>query len=227
LTSVSENSTGGDAKPYYIDGVKYLNLPSPEEFEATLTAFTYPDEFEECDGSHQPRAGLFVTRQQRKSFGLSYRSMIGNDQGKDYAYKIHLIYNALASPSTRDRRTRSESTSLDDFSWKITTCPPAITGYTRTSHFVIDSRYTDPDILALIEDKLYGSETDPSGLPTVDELIAIYDTISGLVVTDNGDGTWTATAPNDVIRMLDDTTFEVTAATAVFLDTDSYTLSSS
>jgi hypothetical protein len=92
---------------------------------------------------------------------------------------------------------------------------------------VIDSRYTDPDILALIEDKLYGSETDPSGLPTVDELIAIYDTISGLVVTDNGDGTWTATAPNDVIRMLDDTTFEVTAATAVFLDTDSYTLSSS
>lgn len=227
LTSVSEATSGGDPKPFYIDGVKYLNLAAPEEYEATLTAFTYPDEFEECDGSHQPRAGLFVTRQKRLSFGLSYRSMISSDLGEDVGYKIHIVYNALAAPSNRDRKTRTDTGSLDDFSWKITTCPPAITGYTRTSHFIVDSRFTDPSVLTLIENKLYGTDTDSAALPTVDELIGFYDTISGLVITDNGDGTWTATAPNDVIRMLDDTTFEITSSTATFIDADSYTISSS
>lgn len=227
LTSVSETSTGGDATPYYIDGIKYLNMAAREEFEATLTAFTYPDEFEECDGSHQPRTGLFVTRQKRLPFSLAYRTMISNDLGEDFAYKIHIVYNALASPSTRDHKTRTDTGSLDDFSWKITTCPPAITGYTRTSHFIVDSRFTDPSVMSAIEDKLYGTDTDAPALPTVDELIAFYDVIAGLVITDNGDGTWTATAPNDVIRMLDDTTFEITSSTANFIDADSYTISSS
>jgi hypothetical protein len=227
LTSVSEAPSGGDAKAYYVDGVKYLNLPSAEEFEATLTAFTYPDEFAECDGSHQPRAGLFVTSQKRKPFGLTYRTTIGTDQEDEHAHKIHIVYNALVSPTNRDRKTRTDTGSLDDFSWKITACPPPITGYFPTAHFIVDTRFTDISVVEAIENKLYGTDTDDPALPTVDELLGFYDTISGLVITDNGDGTWTATAPNDVIRMLDDTTFEITSSTATFVDADSYTISSS
>lgn len=227
LTSISENPSGGDPKSYYVDGVKYLNVSAPEEFEATITAFTYPNEFEECDGSHQPRTGLLVTGQRRKSFGLTYRTRIGTDLDEEHAHKIHLVYNAMVSPTTRSRKTISDTTGVDDFSWKIVACPPPVTGYIPTSHFIVDTRYTDPSVVELIENKLYGTDTDDPALPTVEELFGYYDTINGLVIVDNGDGTWTATAPNDVIRMLDDTTFEITAATATFIDSDSYTISSS
>jgi hypothetical protein len=115
---------------------------------------------------------------------------------------------------------------VDDFSWKIVACPPPVTGYIPTAHFIVDTRYTDESVVELIENKLYGTDTDAPALPTVDELFGFYDTINGLVIVDNGDGTWTATAPNDVIRMLDDTTFEITASTATFIDADSYTISS-
>lgn len=226
LTSISEAPSGGEPKAYYLDGVKYLNVSSPEEFEATITAFTYPDEFSECDGSHQPRNGLYVTGQRRKSFGLSYRTTIGNDQDADHAHKIHIIYNAMVAPTSRSRKTLSDTSNLDDFSWKITACPPPITGYIPTAHFIVDTRFTDTSVVELIENKLYGTDTDAPALPTVDELFGYYDTINGLVIVDNGDGTWTATAPNDVIRMLDDTTFEITSSTATFIDADSYTISS-
>lgn len=227
LTSVSESPSGGDIKPYYLDGVKYLNKSSPEEFEATITAFTYPDEFAECDGSHQSRTGLFVTAQRRKPFGLSYRTRIGNDLDEEHAHKIHIVYNAMVAPAPRNYKTLTDSSNMNDFSWKITACPPPVTGYIPTSHFIIDTRFTDPSVITLLENKLYGTDTDSPALPTVDELFGFYDTISGLVIVDNGNGTWTATAPNDVIRMLDDTTFEITSSTATFVDSDSYTISSS
>jgi hypothetical protein len=226
LTSISENSSGGDAKPFYLDGIKHTNTASSEEFGATITAFTYPDEFEQCDGTSQPRTGLFVTQQKRKPFGLSYRTKIGNDQTTDYGYKIHLIYGALAAPSNRDNKTQSETTDPTDFSWDVTTRPPAIVGYNRTSHVVVDSRTTDPEIMVLLEDTLYGNDDDTASMPTIEELIAIYDTISELTIVDNGDGSWTATAPADAIRLLEDDIFEITAPTAVFIDDDSYTISS-
>lgn len=226
LTSVSESSSGGEAQSYYIDGVKYANIPSSEEYEATITAFTYPDEFLQCEGFVQPRSGLFLTRQRRKSFGLSYRTKIGNDLEDEYGYKIHVVYNALAAPTERANSTLGESTDPSDFSWKITTRAPAMSGYKRTAHVVIDSRHTDPVVLSLIEDILYGNDEESSRLPTFAELLEAFDTISSLTVVDNGDGTWTATAPYEVIRMLDDTTFEITSPTAVFIDEDSYTLSS-
>jgi hypothetical protein len=226
LTSVSENSSGGEAKPYYIDGVKYANVPTYEEYEATITAFTYPDEFLECEGRVQARSGLFVTRQRRKSFGFSYRTKVGNDLADNLGYKIHIIYNALASPSDRESTTVGDSVEAMDFSWDITTRPPAISGYRRTSHFVIDSRHTDPIVLGIIEDILYGNESETARLPTFDELLEAFDTISNLVITDNGDGTWTATAPFDVIQMLDETTFQITSPMAIFIDEDSYTISS-
>lgn len=226
LISVSENPTGGEAKPFYIDGVKYLNRSAREEFEATLTAFTYPDEFEACNGNVEPRSGMFLSQQRRKSFGLSYRTMIGNDQTESHGYKIHIVYNALAAPSERSNESFKDTTDPNDFSWRITTKPPAMSGYRPTSHVVIDSRSTDPSVLSLIEDTLYGTDVDAARLPTFTELVAIFDTVASLVIIDNGDGTWTATAPFDVIRMIDVDIFEITAPTAVFIDSDTYTISS-
>ena len=226
LTSVNENPTGGDPKPYYIDGVKYLNYSAPEEFEATITAFTYPVEFEVCDGSVQPREGMFLTHQRRKSFGFSYRSLIGNDQSENFGYKLHIVYNALVSPTNREHGTLKEQSDPSDFSWKVTTKPPAMAGYKRTSHIVLDTRTTDPTIIEAIEDILYGSDEDAARIPTFEELIGVYDTISTMTVTDNGDGTFTVTAPYDVIRMLDAETFEITSNNAVFIDDSTYTLSS-
>lgn len=226
LTSVNERPSGGDSTPFYIDGVKYLNLPAGEQFEATISAFTYPEEFSECDGTYQPRSGLFLTQQRRKEFGFSYRTKVGNDQSESFAYKLHIVYNALAEPSERSYESATDEVDPNDFSWKITTKPPAMPGYRPTSHVVMDSRNTDPTILALVEDVLYGTEEDSARLPTWDELLGIYDSISSLTVVDNGDGTWTATAPFDVIRFTDDTVFEITASTAVFIDEDTYTLSS-
>jgi hypothetical protein len=226
LTSVNESPTGGDPTPFYIDGYKYLNNPATEEYEATVTAFTYPDEFSACDGMSEPRSGLFITQQRRQSFGLSYRTMIGNDQSDDFGYKIHLVYNALASPTTRTNGTLSETTSLNDFSWKITTKPPAVVDYKPFAHVVIDSRSTDPSVLSLLEDALYGTDSVSASLPTFSELLGIFDTIGTLTIVDNGDGTWTATAPFDVIEMTGTDTFEITSPTAVFIDADSYTISS-
>lgn len=226
LISVEENSSGGDAKPFYQDGMKYLNLPAFEEFEATIQAFTYPDAFAPCDGSAQPRSGLFLSQQRRKPFGLSYRTKIGNDLSPNAAYKLHLVYNALAAPSSRSNSTITADIDPSNFSWKITTKPPVMAEYRPTAHIVVDSRFTDPVVLDLLDDILYGNESDPARLPTMEELLETFDTISTLTVTDNGDGTFTVTAPYDVIRMLDPTTFEITADTAVFIDAVSYTISS-
>lgn len=176
LISVDESPSGGEARPYYMDGVKYLNLSVAEEFEATLNAFNSPLLFGPCDGVVPIQNGLFVTQQARKQFGLSYRTRVGNDiKGSDHAYKIHLVYNALASPSSRNNVTLGDSSEPSTFSWAITTLPPSITGYKRTSHLVIDSRVTDPELLSEVEDILYGNDSDAPSLPTPDELIVIFN----------------------------------------------------
>ena len=175
LTSINEAPTGGDARAFYIDGVKYLNLASSEEFEATINAFSSPPEFGPCDGTVSIQNGLFVTQQPRKQFGFSYRTKIGNDtDGAEHAYKIHLVYNALAKPSSRDNGTMGDSTDPTGFSWAITTLPPSMTGYKPTAHMVIDSRYTLASTLVTVEDILYGSDTNSPRLPSPDELIAIF-----------------------------------------------------
>lgn len=172
LVSVTEEPVGGEAVPYYIDGIKYLNRALSEEFEATVEAYTYPDEFALYDGSQRIGNGLFATQQRRKSFGLSYRSLVGNDvEGADYAYKIHIIYNALASPSQHTNSSIGDSISPDNFSWKITTKAPLRAGRRPTAHFVIDSRETPAALLAEVEGILYGTETEAPRLPTLHELI--------------------------------------------------------
>lgn len=183
LVSVSESTSGGDPKPFYIDGYKYLNLASAEDYAATIEAFSCPAEFGPCDGAGIIQNGLIATQQPRKSFGFSYRSRIGNDtQGTDYGYKIHVIYNALAGPSNQKYSTLSDKDTPDTRSWDITTLAPSITSIRPTAHFVIDSTTTDPATLVTVENTLYGSDDSDATLPLVADLIAMF----GVDVSDAG-----------------------------------------
>jgi hypothetical protein len=205
LISVDENPTGGEAQPYYIDGVKYLNLSKAEEFEATIKAFTYPVEFSQCDGTDRVRSGLFFSQQRRKSFGFSYRTMIGNDvNGLDLGYKIHLIYNALVTPASRSASTFADSIEASDFSWSLTTKPRTVSGYGPTSHVIIDSRYTEPEYMAAIEDILYGTDSDVARLITPEELIAIFDAPIEWIVIDEGGGRYFVGGPEENVSSLGD-----------------------
>lgn len=227
LMSVTENPSGGDSTPYYIDGIKYLNIPSSEEFVATLKAVMYPDIFAQCDGTQEIRTGLYISAQRRKSFGLSYRTRIGNDVvGADYAYKIHLVYNALAAPSSRANNSLGENSDISDFTWNLTTKAVAVAGYRRTAHLTIDSRYTSPAVLSALEDILYGTDADQPRLPEVSELLDIFAENTILTVIDHGDGTFTISGPDEMVVMLDTITWQVTSPSANYIDEDSYTISS-
>jgi hypothetical protein len=175
LTAVKESPKGGDAQPYYIDGFKYANVAANEEFEATIEAYSSPPEFSVCDGIAAISNGLFVTQQPRKSFGLCYRTMLGNDvDGSDHAYKLHMIYNALAAPSSKDNNSVSDSVSPVTFSWAITTLPPMLSSRKPTAHLVVDSRFTPSVLLMDLEDMLYGSDSSVPYLPDPTELMAMF-----------------------------------------------------
>ena len=184
LVSISESPTGGEAKAYYQDGVKYLNVATSEEFAATLDAFSSPKEFAPCDGTGSIAKGLFATQQPRRAFSLSYRTLVGNDlEAQNHGYKIHLVYNALAAPASRTYSTTSDTTEPSTLSWSLTTLPPSLTGLKPTAHFVIDSRETPRMLLAAIEDMLYGTDgTDPR-MPLVSELIELFETEGPLART--------------------------------------------
>lgn len=176
LKAVNEAPTGGEPRPYYVDGYKYLNVASAEEFAATIEAFSAPPEFGVCDGTLSIHNGLFATQQPRRPFGFSYRTRIGNDfDGVDHGYKIHIVYNALAKPSVRNNQTNGSAPSPLSLSWGITTTPPKVTGLKPTAHFVVDSRYTPKSVLSLVETVLYGGPTTLPRLPDVPELIELFD----------------------------------------------------
>lgn len=175
LTAVDESPSGGEPRPYYLDGIKYLNLASAEEFEATIEAISSPREFGVCDGTVSIQNGLMLTQQPRSQFGLSYRTLVGNDvDGTDHAYKIHVVYNALAAPGQRSHATLTDTPEPTALSWDISTTPPRVPGYRPTAHMVIDSRTTPEALLAEVEDILYGSDTSISSLPTAVELVALF-----------------------------------------------------
>jgi hypothetical protein len=179
LVSVTESPSGAESNPQFADNIKYLNLLSAEEFGGTIEAFTYPDEFGVCDGSVEPEPGVIVNQQGRKSFGLCYRTKIGNDvDGVDHGYKLHLVYGALVSPSEKAYQTINESPEAITFSWEFTTTPAPVTGYRPTSLITIDSTKVDPTDLAALELILYGSSTGPTQpkLPTPDEVITLLAT---------------------------------------------------
>jgi len=175
LTTVTESPSGADPNPQYADNIKYLNLLSAEEFGGTIEAFTYPEEFGLCDGTELPAPGVAVGQQGRKSFGLSYRTKVGNDvDGVDYGYKLHLIYGALAAPSEKAYATINDSPAAISFSWAITTTPVPVTDYKPTALIVVDSTVVDPVDLASLEALLYGADLVEAALPMPDEVIALF-----------------------------------------------------
>lgn len=176
LVSVSESPSGGSAKPYYQDGTKYINVASSVEYETTITAFSYPQEFESCDGSSRIQNGLIVTNQPRHTFGFSYRTKVGNSSNPNNSYKIHLVYNALAAPSQINNKSISTSSNPVTFSWKVTATPPVSSGYKPTAYFVVDTRYTESSVLTAFEDILYGSGSTDARLPLQSELISLFTT---------------------------------------------------
>lgn len=175
LTAVTESPSGAEATPLYADDIKYLNLMSAEEFGATVEAYTYPDEFAECDGSAALAEGVMIGQQKRKAFGMAYKTTLGNDvDGNEYGYKLHLIYGALAAPSEKAYATINDSPEAITFSWELTTTPVNVTGHKPTASLVIDSTKADADKLAQLEVILFGSESEEARLPLPDEIAEIF-----------------------------------------------------
>lgn len=176
LTNVSEKPTGAEATALYADDIKYLNLISNEDFEATVEAYTYPDEFAECDGSASLAKGVTIGQQKRKSFGMCYRTTLGNDtDGNDYGYKLHLIYGATAAPTEKAYNTVNDSPEANTFSWELKTTPVNVTGHKPTACLTIDSTKCDADKLAALEAILYGSTTADARLPLPDEIKTLME----------------------------------------------------
>lgn len=176
LISVTESPSGAEATPIYADNIKYLNLMSTEEFGATIEAYTYPDEFALCDGSALLGNGVSIGQQKRKTFGLSYKTALGNDtDGADYGYKLHLIYGALAAPSEKGYSTINDSPEAITFSWELTTTPVQVSGFKPTASLTIDSTKVDEAKLKIIENILYGSESTTARLPLPDEIKTILE----------------------------------------------------
>ena len=177
LTSVDEALTGGEARPYYLDGVKYLNVAAREEFGGTIKAYTFPEEFAEYDGTAELYDGFSVNLQPRIPFGLSYRTLIGNDLvGTNYGYKIHIIYNVLAAPASRSYSTMNSNIDPMNFSWSFTTTPVFVKdGVNRTAHVIIDSTKVSAALVKAVEGHLYGSTTRAAKLIDIAKLIYWFE----------------------------------------------------
>lgn len=174
LTSVSESPEGAEATDLYADDIKYLTLMSAENFKATIEAYTYPVEFEECDGSATIAKGVVIGQQSRKPFGLCYRTAIGNDtDGNEHGYKLHIVYGCQASPSEKQYSTINDSPEAITFSWEVNTTPVNVTGKKPTATLIIDSTKADKAKLTALEAILYGSEEKESRLPLPDEIATL------------------------------------------------------
>lgn len=183
ITAVTESPSGAESNPLYADDIKYLNLISNEDFGATIEAYTYPDEFAECDGSAELVDGVKIGQQKRKTFGLCYRTTLGNDvDGNDHGYKLHIIYGATAAPSERAYATINDSPEAITMSWELSTTPVTVTGFKPTAHLEIDSTKVKAEELTKFEEILYGKDgaeqTGPR-LPLPDEIATLFTAAAG------------------------------------------------
>ncbi len=210
LISVSEKGAPSQ-EPKYYDGRKYYERSPGKSFSGVINAFTYPDELEPYIGI----SGVF-TAQARHPFGFSYKA----------SNALHIVYNVLAAPSKNSYVSAGENPDLVIFSWDFTTRPEKIPGGKATSHFVIMLDEAKAGVMADLEAKLYGDDENDPVLPPVSEIIDIFEAGATLRITDNGDGTWTAVGPDDVIIMLDDTTFEIDWSSVTVIDDTTYSVSS-
>jgi len=223
VTAIKEDPTASDIPLKYVDGVPYRSQKTKEGFALMLQAYSCPLEFEEYEGT----PGI-LTRQKRKAFGLSYRTLVGNDkQGLNHAYKIHLVYNATAMPSSVDYTSlTNDGLNATPFSWGISTRPIQIPGAKPAAHLIIDTSVAYPAAIQAVEDVIYGSISAEPRLPEPEELIDLFEQHAILMIVDHGDGTWSAIGPDSVIQMLDAETFQINWPTAVYLDEDTYQISS-
>ena len=188
VSSISESPSGGDANPVWADNIKYLNLRAAEEYGSTIECYTYPDEFAECNGEGQPASGIAIGQQTRKTFGLSYRTIVGNDaQGNDLGYKLHLVYGCTASPSEKSYSTVNDSPEAGTFSFEISTVPVAIPGYKNTAILTIDSTKVDSTHMTALEALLYGGDSTEAQLPSPETVL----TTLGLTYSEQT-GKWSA-----------------------------------
>lgn len=186
VTAITESPSGAESTALYADDIKYLNLISNEEFGATIEAYTYPSEFEKCDGTADLVSGVSIGQQKRETFGLSYRTVLGNDtDGNDFGYKLHLIYGCKASPSERAYSTISDSPEANTFSWELSTTPVSVSGFKPTSCITIDSTKCDKTKLTALEEILYGKDpTQPSGNDGVAPRLPLPDEVKTLMTPD-------------------------------------------
>ena len=177
LTAVTESPSGAESNPLYADDIKYLDLRSVEEFGGTIEAYMYPDEFAECDGSASLADGVSIGQQKRKTFGLCYRTVLGNDiLGDDYGYKLHIVYGAVVAPSERAYSTINDSPEPITMSWEFSTTPVAVDGFKPTAHLEIDSTKANPEKLAALEAILYGAAETEARLPLPNEIATLMKT---------------------------------------------------
>ena len=184
LTAITESPSGAEATALYADDIKYLNLMSNEEFGATVEAYTYPDEFAECDGSASLTEGVYIGQQARKTFGLCYRTTLGNDsKGNDYGYKLHIIYGAMASPSEKAYSTINDSPDAITFSWELSTTPVAVANFKPTASLTIDSTKVDSTKLSKLEEILYGKDGtgEDNSVGAVDPRLPLPDEIANIM----------------------------------------------
>lgn len=221
LISVNEAPSDADLVASHVDGRKIWHQRRIEGFSATITAYTYPQEFEKYLGNNE---GL--TGQVRPYFGFSYRTRLANDLESEAGSLIHIVYNALASPSSNQYSSESDSTEPTTFSWDMDTTPVVLANGAIGSHIIVNTKMAHSWAVEALESQIYGSGLNEPYLPTISAVMDIFEAASIFRVTDHGDGTWTAEGPDSAIQMLDATTFQITWPSAVYLDNVTYRLSS-
>lgn len=226
LVSVDETPSGGEVEPFYLDGVQYMNSGNVEDFAATISAYYSPQEFDPCEGIAVVQPGMLVTQQRRKSFGLSYRTRIGNDLDPNHAYKIHLIYNALLNPPQKSYKTIAETTDPSLLKWDFTVKPVNIPGAMRSAHIIIDTTTAPAFALIELESILYGtSEADPR-LPTPEEISTMFEGTDEFTVTGLGDGLFSISGSSIQVSLLDDGVYQISADGVTEVDDDTYEITS-
>jgi hypothetical protein len=225
LTSIDEDSPA-DTTPLYFDGIKYFDDVIRKDFSGILKAFTYPDAFAELEGTISLENGLFTGGQPRQQFDLSYRTLKANDVNSEAGHRIHILYNLVATPQELERTTVSDSPTINEFGWKLSSSPELINGFAPTSHAIIDTTLLREELLSELEEFLYGSDTAHPNLPPLNDLVTYAKDWNLILITDNGDGTWTASS-NYPGFVLDngDGTFQINDANATYLDVNTYDIS--
>lgn len=226
LLAVEESAPGDVNVPVFIDNFKVRDMPKIGDYSARLGAYTYPDDFLACEGVIEIE-NVLVDGQIPKTFGLSYRTRVGNDvEGAELGHRIHVVYNITAIVDTRSYTTLSLSPEPTEFGWDLSAVPQKAFGYRPTAHIIFDTRFMTDEIIESLEDVLYGTELLEPTLPPIDYFLGWADQNGLLTITDHGDGIWTASDNGDYITMIDSTTFQIDARTAVMLDSVTYQVSS-